>query len=86
MSFQEWADDVARAYVQVPRTYQEAYKLFLDRYPQHDSLDKAAGFHGGWMAACDALANLVVAWLDDPQSGDQVVLDLVSQMRRGNLS
>lgn len=84
---ENWAEQIERAYVPAPRTYQDAYKHFLTLFPQVDSLDKAAGFRAGWGAACDALANRLVKWLDEP-AGDDVsaFLGFVEELRRGDLS
>lgn len=87
MSFTEWQKMIERANTPAPRTYQEAYKAFLLAFPDVDSLDKAAGFHAGWLGACDALANCLVEWLDAP-AGDDVsaFLGFVEKLRRGDLA
>jgi hypothetical protein len=85
--FTEWRDRINAAYVPAPRTYQEAYAKFLERYGEIPAMDKASGFHAGWLAACDALANRLVEWLDEP-AGDDVAafLGFVADLRKGNLS
>ena len=83
----EWAEMIARAYEQAPRTYQDAYKAFLTDTAKFRAVDQGASFHAGWHAACNALANRLVEWLDEP-AGDDVsaFLGFVEELRRGDLS
>lgn len=86
-NFEEWRERINAAYVPAPRTYQDAYKEFLFKFPEIGAGDKASGFHAGWLSACDALANRLVEWLDEP-AGDDVAafLGFVADLRKGNLS
>ena len=85
--FDEWEKQIVDANTPAPRTYQDGYKQFLTLFPQVDSLDKAAGFRAGWFGACDALANRLVEWLDEP-AGDDVAafLGFVDELRKGDLT
>jgi len=84
--FSEWRDRIEAAHIPAPRTYQEAYKAFILRFAEIPATDKASGFHSGWMMACDALANRLVEWLDEP-AGDDVsaFLGFVAELRKGDL-
>ena len=84
--FAEWRDRIEAAHIPAPRTYQEAYKAFILRFAEIPATDKASGFHSGWMMACDALANRLVEWLDEP-AGDDVsaFLGFVAELRKGDL-
>lgn len=85
--FNEWRDRINAAHIPAPRTYQDAYKTFILRFADIPAGDKASGFHAGWLAACDALANRLVEWLDEP-AGDDVAafLEFVAELRKGDLS
>jgi hypothetical protein len=85
--FSEWRDRINAAHIPAPRTYQEAYQSFILRFAEIPATDKASGFHSGWMMACDALANRLVEWLDEP-AGDDVAafLEFVAELRKGDLS
>ena len=84
--FNAWRDHIEKAYTPAPRTYQDAYKAFIDAFGDVSAVDKAAGFHAGWLSACDAMANLLVEWLDAPPSDDVTVfLGFVDQIRKGDL-
>jgi hypothetical protein len=85
--FSEWRDRIDAAYTPAPRTYQDAYLAFVLKFEQISATDKASGFHAGWLAACDALGNRLVEWLDEP-AGDDVAafLEFVAQLRKGDLS
>jgi hypothetical protein len=85
--FNEWRERINAAHIPAPRTYQEAYEAFILRFAEIPATDKASGFHAGWLAACDALANRLVEWLDEP-AGDDVAafLEFVAQLRKGDLS
>ena len=87
MTFEDWEGMIVKAYEQAPRTYQDAYKAFLSARAGFTAVDSGATFHAGWYAACDALANRLVEWLDEP-SGDDVsaFLEFVEELRRGDLS
>ena len=85
--FSEWRDRIEAAYVPAPRTYQDAYKTYLQGAGSGKKVDTGASFQQGWMMACDALANSLVEWLDDP-AGDDVAafLEFVAELRKGDLS
>ena len=87
VNFDEWRDRIEAAQIPAPRTYQDAYQSFLRETANFKSVDTGAGFHAGWMKACDALANRLVGWLDEP-AGDDVsaFLGFVEELRRGDLS
>lgn len=87
MNFNEWRDRIEAAHIPAPRTYQDAYLAFVLKFEQISATDKASGFHAGWLAACDALANRLVEWLDEP-AGDDVAafLEFVAELRKGDLS
>lgn len=85
MTFDEWEGMIVKAYEQAPRSYQDAYRKYVsERSPD---ADQASAFHAGWHAACNALANRLVEWLDEP-AGDDVsaFLGFVEELRRGDLS
>ena len=88
VNFDEWESAIIRAYKDAPATYQTAYAAWLKStlgtgLPK----DHAGLFLAGWLAACDALANRLVGWLDEP-AGDDVsaFLGFVEELRRGDLS
>lgn len=85
--FSEWRERINAAYIPAPRTYKDAYKAFLLKSAEIPATDKALGFHAGWQAACNALANRLVEWLDEP-AGDDVsaFLGFVEELRRGDLT
>ena len=80
---------IERAYLQSSRSYQEAYAEFIkvNRAKGQAFPDHAALFMAGWLAACDALANRLVEWLDEPAGDDvKAFLGFVEELRRGDLS
>ena len=88
VNFDEWESAIIRAYKDAPATYQTAYAAWLKStlgtgLPK----DHAGLFLAGWLAACDALANRLVGWLDEP-AGDDVsaFLGFVEELRKGDLS
>lgn len=88
VNFEEWEEAIIRAYNEAPATYQTAYAAWLKStlgtgLPK----DYAGLFLAGWLAACDALANRLVGWLDEP-AGDDVsaFLGFVEELRKGDLS
>jgi hypothetical protein len=89
VNFDEWQSMILRAYEQAPKTYQTAYADFLkaNLNAEHAFPDHAGLFLAGWLAACDALANRLVEWLDEPAGDDvKAFLGFVEELRRGDLS
>jgi hypothetical protein len=89
VNFDEWQSMILRAYEQAPKTYQTAYADFLkaNLNAEHPFPDHAGLFLAGWLAACDALANRLVGWLDEPAGDDvKAFLGFVEELRRGDLS
>ena len=88
VNFDEWESAIIRAYKDAPATYQTAYAAWLKStlgtgLPK----DHAGLFLAGWLAACDALANRLVEWLDEPAGDDvKAFLGFVEELRRGDLS
>jgi hypothetical protein len=87
MKHDEWREAIASAYEPAPRTYVEAYQSFQAKTAELYSVDSKAAFQAGWMNACDALANRLVKWLDEPSGDDvQAFLGFVAELRQGDLS